>query len=203
MFNRLYKAYDKINKEDAWQPFFRQPSTWIAIGVGAIFVLLITGSFKAGAWLSFAVRTEVVEYSCKEQFVKEVTTIDIWTTRRYYDRSSAPSCSWDIDKDTYCASRDSNGLCQRWDHEYDYSLRGWERYKTITNNHSEFNRSHLRQYGGSEFKINTTLTYHGKFRSNNGKYYWLANNSQFVVGKTYSVVQGVRKQRIRKLNNGK
>lgn len=203
MINKLFNRYKSIDEGDNHLPFFRQPSTWIAVLVGVFVILLLSGAFRAGSWLSFAMRTEVVSYECKNQFVKETTTVDIWSTDRKYNRSSVPECAWDTSRHPYytCTSRDENGTCTGgyWDTDYDYSIRDWVKFKVFENNHQHFNDDHLRPYIDTQYRVQTTLKYLGMFVSENGQEYWLEGPRQFVVGQSYQIVQGVRHQRIRKL----
>lgn len=76
------------------------------------------------------------DFLIKEMEYRSNLKVKKWTTVRKYDRSYAPSCSWNVDLDIkwVCDTYSDAGDCKtgHYEDEYDYSLRDWKNYREIT-----------------------------------------------------------------------
>ena len=81
-----------------------------------------------------SLKTEIITTSITSYKQIRFVDVDIWGTARKYNRSSAPDCAWDVDKDRYyvCVVEDSTGTCLSgyWDTDYDYSIRKWKDFRS-------------------------------------------------------------------------
>lgn len=103
--------------------------------IGAIILFIFWGNV-------FSVKQE---YTVTATKITISLNVEIWGTTRHYNRSSAPECAWDIDKDLVCTEYQkictgySDGICTAyvdgpcisWDYEYDYSQREWLNFRTF------------------------------------------------------------------------
>jgi len=145
----MKNLFDLKKLNPSHKPLMQRPVTWIVMSILLITTFTI---LKAVDGLNYLLATEKKEGTVKNFYYTIERDVEQWGTDRKYNKSSVPSCAWDIDEDEtwVCTATDTLGNCTDgyYDYDYDYSMRDWVKFTTLdTTIYSSLNVIELKYVG--------------------------------------------------------